>query len=120
MQTSLRNKNAHKNKIDYDLNIFIPEELDENNESFWDPTQWCIDIYEVDGYGHRQVGNLIKLSSDDIHTLGLNRDPYFKDDVDSWYGYEGFMLDYWDKMTDRLKSLLEALPKYKEDYLISS
>jgi hypothetical protein len=106
-----------KNKIDYDLNIYIPEELDEDNNSFWDPTQWYIHVYIVEGNTHREAGTPFKLDADDIYKLGLNRDPYFKDDVDTWYGMEGFLFDYWSKMTDRVKQYLESFPKFQEDTL---
>lgn len=112
--TLLRNENAGKEKFDYDLNIYIPEELDENGESFWDPTQWSIQVYDVSNGSHDQIDEPFRLDSDDIYTLGLNRDPYFKDEVDVWYGYEGFLSDYWNKMTDKLKYYLESFPKYKE------
>lgn len=100
-----------KNKIDYDLNIFIPEELDRHDNSVWNPNKWHIHVYIVDGNGHKEADEAFPLSIEDIESLGLNSDPYFED-VDSWYGYEGFMKDYWPKMTDRVKSYLESFPKY--------
>lgn len=108
----LRNKNAGREKYDYDLNIFIPEELDEEGQSYWDPSNWHIHVYAVDGNTHYEMDEAFQLSSEDIIELGLNRDPYFKDEVDTWYGYEGFMKDYWSKMTDRIKEYLESFPKY--------
>lgn len=99
-------------KIDYDLNIFIPEELDLNNESYWDPANWHIHVYRVDGNGHHEVSEARRLSQEEIISLGLNKDPYFKDEADTWYGYEGFMMDYWSKMPDSLKQYLESFPKY--------
>lgn len=113
MESQLRNKNAGRTKYDYDLNIFIPEELDEDDQSYWDPSNWHIHVYSVEGNGHREVDEAFRLNSDDIIKLGLNRDEYFRDEVDVWYGYEGFMKDYWDKMTDRIKEYLESFPKYK-------
>lgn len=104
------------NKIDYDLNIFIPEELDENNKSHWDPANWHIHVYKVEGHGHQEVDRAKRLTQEEIISLGLNKDPYFTD-VDSWYGYEGFLFDYWGKMPDSLKQYLESFPKYAEKTL---
>lgn len=114
MDTMVRNKNAGKTLLDYDLNIYIPEELDAGGESYWDPANWHIHVYTVDKYGHDMWDDPIRLTADEIVSLGLNQDPYFQD-VDSWYGLDGFRLDYWSKMSDRLKMYFDALPKYVED-----
>lgn len=111
-----RNKNHWKTKIDYDLNIFIPEELDAGGESYWDPAGWMIHVYQYSNTGgHAEWDDPISLTAEEIRSLGLNQDPYFKDDVDSWYGLDGFRLEYWHKMSDRLKQYFDSLPKYVED-----
>jgi hypothetical protein len=101
----------NKTKIDYDLNIFIPEELDKHDNSVWDHTKWMIHVYIVQGNTHAEADEPFHLTIEDIDALGLNSDPYFTD-VDSWYGHEGFIKDYWGKMTDRVKEYLESFPKY--------
>jgi len=112
-----RNKNANKTKIDYDLNIYMPEQLDAGGNSYWDPASWHLHVYKFQGAGHDEWDNPIELTGKEIIDLGLNQDLYFKDDVDLWYGLEGFRLEYWDKMSDRLKMYFDTLPKYYEDLI---
>jgi hypothetical protein len=115
--TTYRNKNHGKRIIDWDLNIFIPEELDEGGDSVYDPASWCIHVYVHADGAQDEWDEPIRLTAEEIISLGLNRDPYFKDEVDTWYGLEGFRLDYWDKMSDRLKMYFDRLPKYYEDLI---
>jgi hypothetical protein len=117
---ALRNKNAGKTLIDYDLNIFIPEELDEDQESFYDPTNWKIHVYVYRNGGHQEFASPIDLNVHEIRSLGLNKDHYFKDEVDTWYGLDGFRKDYWNKMSDRLKMYFDSLPKYEEDLQLNN
>jgi hypothetical protein len=116
-----RNKNAHKTLIDYDLNIYMPEELDESKDSYWDPASWRIHVYIVsnakNGYGHEEWDEPIRLTADEIVQLGFNQDEEFSD-PDSWFGLDGFRLHYWDKMSDRLKKYFDELPKYYEDIVL--
>jgi hypothetical protein len=112
-----RNKNAEKTLIDWDLNIFMPEELDEGGNSYWDPASWRIHVYHVPETGHLEWDEPLHLTAEEIQGLGLNQDPYFKDEVDTWYGLAGFKLEYWSKMSDRLKRYFDALPKYYEDLI---
>lgn len=116
-QTTYRNKNRDKTAIDWDLNIFIPEELDEGGESYWDPASWRIHVYIYKDGDHEEWDEPIVLTAEEIQSLGLNRDTYFANEVDVWYGLEGFRFDYWDKMSDRLKKYFDTLPKYYEDLI---
>jgi hypothetical protein len=116
-QTTYRNKNKDKRPIDYDLNIFIPEQLDEGGDSVYDPASWCIHVYVYGDNGHDEWSEPIRLTAEEIVDLGLNRDAYFFNEVDTWYGLAGFKLDYWDKMSDRLKNYFDTLPKYYEDII---
>lgn len=112
-----RNKNANKTKIDWDLNIFIPEELDAGGESYWDHANWRIHVYHVPETGHLEWDEPLMLTAEEIRSLGLNYDEYFKDEVDTWYGLYEFKIQYWDKMSDRLKQYFDALPRYYEDLI---
>ncbi len=115
-QTTYRNKNKDKTLIDWDLNIYMPEEWDADKEdSYYDPASWRIQVYHVPETGHTEWDEPVYLTAEEIQNLGFNRDPYFKDEVDTWYGLEGFRLDYWSKMSDRLKLYFDSLPKYYED-----
>ena len=117
MDTMTRNKNAGKTLIDYDLNIYIPEELDAGGESYWEPASWRIHVYTYREGTHREWMDPIHLTAEEIASLGLNRDSYFKDEVDVWYGLDGFRFEYWSKMSDRLKLVFDSLPKYYEDII---
>ena len=116
MDTMIRNKNAGKTLIDWDLNIFMPEEWDEEkDDSYYDPASWMIHLYAHRDNDHNEWDDPIGLTAEEIQSLGLNRDPYFKDEVDVWYGLAGFRKDYWSKLSDRLKEYFDRLPKYWED-----
>lgn len=116
LATERRNKNAHKTLIDWDLNIYMPEELDAGGNSYWDPASWRIHIYLVNNLGHEEWSEPIRLTADEIVDLGLNQDEAFSD-VDSWYGLDGFRFEYWNKLSDRLKLEFDSLPKYYEDLI---
>jgi hypothetical protein len=112
-----RNKNAGKELIDWDLNIYMPEELDAGGNSYWDPASWRIHVYHVPETGHLEWDEPLHLTAEEIVSLGLNQDSYFRDEVDVWYGLDGFRYEYWDKMSDRLKMYFDRLPKYYEDLI---
>ncbi len=110
----MRNKNAGRTLIDYDLNIFMQEVEDpRNGEWYYDPTSWMIHVYEVDATGHHEVAEARPLSIEEIRALGLNNDDYF-DETDHWYGMAGYLQDYWTVMPDSIKRYLEEFPKYKD------
>ncbi|NBU99937.1 MAG: hypothetical protein EBS31_00480 [Burkholderiaceae bacterium] len=114
--TISRNKNKGKELIDWDLNIFMPELYDaEADDYYYDPASWKIHVYAYRGSEHNEWDDPVDLTAEEIQSLGLNRDDYFKDEVDVWYGLDGFRLEYWDKMSDRLKEYFDKLPKYWED-----
>lgn len=110
----MRNKNAHKTKIVWDLNIFQPDYYDEANQNtYYLEHEWYIDPYIYKDGNIEQYSEPRELSLEDIKTLELNNRT--KWDSDSWYGLEGFLEEYWDTMSDKLKSYLEKLPRYEED-----
>jgi hypothetical protein len=111
-----RNKNANKELIDYDLNIFMPEQWDwEKDDSYFDPASWKIHVYVYRNGDQNEWDDPIALTAEEIQDLGLNRDKYFKKQTDVWYGLDGFRRKYWDKLSDRLKEYFDKLPKYWED-----
>ncbi len=113
MQTSLRNKNAGRTEIDYDLNIFMQEIQDNLGDWYYDPTSWMIHVYEVDNNGHHEVAEARSLTLEEIRALALNNDSYFEGG-DAWYGMAGYLQTYWDVLPDSLKMYLESFPKYKD------
>jgi hypothetical protein len=115
--TTLENRNHNKDKTRYiyDLNIFQMEQLDADGEyKHFGP--WYIHIYEYTGQTVEEVTAPIELTYEETSAL-ISDDPYFLDEVDVWYGLEGFVMEKWDALTDRLKYAFECLPKYKEEVL---
>ncbi len=110
----LRNKNAGRTEIDYDLNIFMQEVEDpRTGEWYYDPTTWMIHVYEVDDNGHHEVHEARVLTLEEIRSLGLNNDEYFEGG-DAWYGMSGYLKEYWEVIPDSIKQYLESFPKYKD------
>jgi hypothetical protein len=95
----------------------MPEELDAGGNSYWDPASWKIHVYKCYDGGSDEWGIPIELTAEEIRGLGLNQDSYFRDEVDTWYGLDGFRVEYWDRMSDRLKLHFETLPRYLEDLI---
>jgi hypothetical protein len=108
-------KSIDKTKYIYDLNIFQKELL--NGDGEWEHMgPWYIHIYEYTGQTTEEVTEPIELTYEETSALICN-DPYFLDEVDVWYGLEGFVMEKWDDISDRLKYIFECLPKYKEEVL---
>ena len=107
-----RNKNKDKTEIIYDLNIYQLEELDADGE-YRHMGPWYIHVYEYENSNIEEVTAPIELTQDEYNSL-LRDDPYY-DEVDVWYGLQGFAFEKWDLLSDRLKMVFECLPKYKED-----
>ena len=111
LTTLTRNKNKDKTEIVYDLNIYQLEQLDADGE-YRHMGPWYIHVYEYDNGNIEEVTAPIEVTLEEYNSLIAN-DPYF-DEVDVWYGLEGFLKDKWDLLDDRLKMVFECLPKYKE------
>lgn len=110
-------------KFDYDLNVF-QREVEVPDTSLVDPSEgtvweyagpWYIDVYDVVGAGHQEIGMLIELTDTEAEDLALGT-GYF-DYPDSWYGLEGFLADYGSKLSPRLLNLFNSLPVYREEVL---
>lgn len=110
-----RNANADKTKFIYDLNIYQLEQVDADGEyRFFGP--WYIHVYEYTGQTTEEVTVPIQLTPEEQEFL-INNDPYFDNEVDTWYGLDGFIFEKWEVMSDRLRFIFEMLPKYKEEVL---
>lgn len=132
-QTMKRNKNKHKTKIDWDLNVYCPEQWDGNGTE-WDPDLWKINarIYERLENDHIHITDTeytITLLEKEARALGLvdwgkkSFEPTFNGTMDGWLdiGLDG-MIDlyhfnelYRDKCSDRVLEFLDQLPQYRED-----
>jgi hypothetical protein len=102
-------------RFDYDLNIYQLEQLNGDGE-YEHMGPWYVHIYECTDGGSTELGNPIRLTDEEYDNL-IRYDSYFLDEVDVWYGLQGFMMDKWDVMSDGLKRVFESLPKYKEEVL---
>ena len=127
MLTEVRNKNKYKTPIDWDLNVFCPEQW-YGGESFWDHDLWKINarIYMEDNPNTNYIDTdyditLLTKEAEAIGLRGFAEDD--NDDYDDWLdksldGFitlEYFKQLYWDVCSDRVKEYLETLPRYLED-----
>ena len=115
MSLATRSRHVDSTKFIYDLNIFQMEQLNGDGE-YEHMGPWYIHIYEYTGGTTEEVTAPIELTYEETSAL-IADDPYFLDEVDVWYGLEGFVMEKWDQLSDRLKRTFECLPKYKEEVL---
>lgn len=129
-----RNKNANKTRIDWDLNIYCPEQW-YGEVTFWDPDLWKINarIY-MEGEGRSPIDTeyTITLLEKEARAIGLVawgrkvEDPeadLHNESWDDWLdaGLDGFIdlynfnLLYRDKCSERIVEFLDTLPQYLED-----
>jgi hypothetical protein len=111
-------------KFDYDLNIF-QREYEVPDQSLSDPSEgtvweyqepWYLHLYNVNGAGHEELGEPIELTESEANNL-IKNDSYFDDEVDTWYGLEGFLREKHALISDRLMAIFDALPEYEEEVL---
>jgi len=133
MTTMTRNKNKHKTKIDWDLNVFCPEQW-YGGDTTWDHDLWKINarIYVENEHGQIHITDTdytITLLEKEARALGLvdfakvENNYLYQKVMDDWLdaGLDG-MIDlyhfnklYRDKCSDRLLEFLDTLPQYHED-----
>lgn len=104
----MRSKNKDKKLVDWDLNIYKDPSGETDN--------WFIAPYVWDSGASYEYGESFMLTKPEWFAIS-HKDEYFEegDDIDMWYGMEGFLFLYWDKLSDRVKFFLESLPKYTCD-----
>ena len=122
-----RNKNKTKTPIDWDLNVYCPEQW-YGGDSFWDHDLWKINarIYMED---HPETNYIdtdydITLLTKEAEAIGLkgfaddsndDYDDWLDKSLDGFISLEYFKQLYWDVCSDRVKEYLETLPRYLED-----
>ena len=122
-----RNKNKTKTPIDWDLNVYCPEQW-YGGDSFWDHDFWKINarIYMED---HPETNYIdtdydITLLTKEAEAIGLkgfaddsndDYDDWLDKSLDGFISLEYFKQLYWDVCSDRVKEYLETLPRYLED-----
>ena len=128
MLTEVRNKNKYKTPIDWDLNVFCPEQW-YGGESFWDHDLWKINarIYMEDNPNTNYIDTVysITLLTKEAEVLGLKRfaddgtstdlDGWLDQSLDGFISVEYFKSIYWDLCSLRLQEYLDTLPRYLED-----
>jgi len=124
-----RNKNKGKTIIDWDLNVYCPEQW-YGGESFWDPELWKINarIYsdgiaidteytltllpkEAEAIGLVQFAQ--KTSASDV--VGLVHDDWLDGGLDGFIDLYHFNKMYRTRLSDRVLEFLDTLPQYIED-----
>ena len=91
--------------VDWDLNIY----KDPSEETEF----WFIAPYVYENGSSSEYGGSFMLTMSEAYAI-MSKDDYFDED-DVWYGMYGFLRDYWDRLSDRVRFFLESLPKYTED-----
>jgi len=91
--------------IDWDLNIY----KDPSEETDF----WFIAPYVCEEGGSYEYGESFRLTKAEEFAIRYKDDYFDEDDV--WYGMKGFLFDKWDSLSDRLRFILESLPKYSCD-----
>ena len=122
-----RNKNKGKTIIDWDLNVYCPEQW-YGDESYWDHDLWKINarIYRDEDIP-LDTDYTITLLEKEAKAIGLvdwgNSSLDSDDSLDDWLdaGLDGF-IDlyhfnelYRDKCSNRVLEFLDTLPRYMED-----
>ena len=126
-----RNKNKGKTPIDWDLNIYCPEQW-YGEESLWDPDLWKINARIYNDSAVTDTDYTITLLTKEAEQIGLvqwgntsltDLVDLNQDSLDGWLdaGLDG-MIDlyhfnqlYRDKCSNRILEFLDTLPRYLED-----
>ena len=132
METTLvRNKNKGKTIIDWDLNVYCPEQW-YGGESTWDADLWKINARIYINGSAIDTDYTITLLEKEATDIGLvdwgkaSNDPSQSlehESLDGWLdaGLDGFVdlynfnLLYRDRCSNRVLEFLETLPQYLED-----
>jgi len=133
--TMIRNKNKTKTKIDWDLNVWCPEQW-YGEDTFWDQDLWMINarVWQQSPLPIMDTDYTITLLTKEAEAIGLvdwakktqdpkNHSMLEQISMDGWldFGLDGFidldtfMANYKDRLSLRILEFLETLPKYIED-----
>lgn len=132
METLTRNKNKGKTRIDWDLNVYCPEQWYGPDEgSFWDPELWNINarIYSVGTpidteymltllpKEARAIGLVQFAEATQVPGAppGLVHADWLDAGLDGFIDIWSFQQLYGNKMSNRMIEFLDTLPQYIED-----
>jgi len=111
-----RNKNADKTKIDYDVNVYVREEYNnETGESFWNEDQWYLQVYDYNNGASEEVSTPFLLTKEESFAMNFLGMDDIDEGLDGWMSMDYLMTEYRGQMSDRIIEYLESFPKYKED-----
>jgi len=129
METLARNKNKHKTRIDWDLNVWCPEQW-YGDETYWDHDLWKINA-RIYGEDIVDTDYTITLLEKEARTIGLvewakysstpakgkatDLDGWLDAGLDGWIDLHTFMELYKPRLSERVLEFLERLPVYMED-----
>jgi len=129
METLVRNKNKNKTKIDWDLNVWCPEQW-YGDGSFHDKDLWKINA-RIYGEDIIDTDYTITLLEKEARAIGLvewaeytdkpakgkatDLDGWLDAGLDGWIDLNTFMELYRDRLSERVLEFLETLPVYIED-----
>ena len=114
-QTMYRNKNRGKVRIDYDVNVYVREEVGEHGDSYWNQDRWYLHVYDYNNGNPEEVSNPYLLTKEESFAMNFLQRNDIDAGLDGWMSMEYLMSNYWDVMSDRVKEYLEGFPKYRED-----
>lgn len=113
---AIRNKNANKTKIDYDVNVYVREEYNhETMESFWNTDQWHLHVYNYNDGSPIEVSVPFLLTAEESFAMNFLEMDDIDDSLDGWMTMDYLMENYRGQMSDRILEHLEGFPKYVQD-----
>lgn len=113
--TMYRNQNRDKTRIDYDVNVYVREEVGEHGDSYWNQDHWYLHVYDYNDGAHEEVSVPFLLTPAESFAMNFVGRNDVDGGLDCWMSMEYLMSNYWDVMSDRVKEYLEGFPKYYED-----
>jgi len=125
METLVRNKNKNKTKIDWDLNVWCPEQW-YGADSFQDEELWMINA-RIYGDSIIDTDYTITLLPKEAEAIGLinwqgfirkhrgTENDWIDESLDGMISMKLFMKLYRKRLSNRVLEFLETLPVYMED-----
>ena len=116
IETLVRNKNANKTLIDYDVNVYVLEDYNyDTKESFWNTEQWYLHVYDYNEGNHKEISMPFLLTAEESFAMNFENAGDIDAGLDGWMDLYHLRTFYKDQMSDRILRYLEAFPKYRED-----
>jgi hypothetical protein len=115
-QVMYRNKNRNKTPIDYDVNVYVPEEYNhDTGESYWNTNQWYLHVFDYNDGCHEEISSPFLLTNEESFAMNFIERDEVDGSLDTWMSMDYLMENYRSVMSDRILRYLESFPKYHED-----